>query len=139
MDFGTYIKNRRMELGLTLEQVGDRCGVGKSTVRKWEHGLIQNIRRDKIALLASVLQLDPVDLIDTEHPEMSAASKTRAAAGQENGEALGMLDEDTRTLATGFEKMPQEQKQKLKDFLGEFFSEYFDEFKKRGNDDDHDA
>lgn len=66
MNFGSMIKERRRELGLTLEQVGDRCGVGKSTVRKWESGMIRNVRRDKIALLASVLQIDPVDLIDCE-------------------------------------------------------------------------
>lgn len=64
MDFGKMISNRRKELGLTLEQVGDRCGVGKSTVKKWESGMIQNIRRDKIKLLANVLQIDPVSLID---------------------------------------------------------------------------
>lgn len=32
------IKSRRKELNLTLEQVGDLVGVGKSTVRKWETG-----------------------------------------------------------------------------------------------------
>lgn len=30
------IKSRRLELGLTLEQVGQKVGVGKSTVRKWK-------------------------------------------------------------------------------------------------------
>ena len=64
MDFGKLISNRRKELGLTLEQVGNHCGVGKSTVRKWETGMIKNVGRDKLALLASVLQLNPVDLID---------------------------------------------------------------------------
>ena len=62
-DFGKMIRERRLALGLTLEQVGDFCGVGKSTVRKWENGIIQNMRRDKIAMLAAILQMDPVDLI----------------------------------------------------------------------------
>ena len=62
-DFGKMIRERRLALGLTLEQVGDFCGVGKSTVRKWENGIIQNMRRDKIAMLATILQMDPVDLI----------------------------------------------------------------------------
>ncbi len=63
-DFGLIIKERRTELGLTLEQVGQACGVGKSTVRKWETGMIQNVRRDKIKLIAHVLRLDPTLLID---------------------------------------------------------------------------
>ena len=67
MDFGKMISDRRHELGLTLEQVGDIVGVGKSTVRKWEAGTIRNLRRDKIALLAQALQLKPVDLIEIEN------------------------------------------------------------------------
>lgn len=58
------IKSRRKELGLTLEQVGDMVGVGKSTVRKWEQGMIENMRRDKISLLASALKISPLLLIN---------------------------------------------------------------------------
>ncbi|MGH2102759.1 helix-turn-helix domain-containing protein [Aerococcus urinaeequi] len=58
------IKSRRKELGLTLEQVGDMVGVGKSTVRKWEQGMIENMRRDKIPLLASALKISPLLLIN---------------------------------------------------------------------------
>lgn len=63
MDIGEKIKTRRIALGLTLEDVGDAVGVGKSTVRKWELGMIKNMRRDKIEKLARVLGMDPVDFI----------------------------------------------------------------------------
>ena len=63
MDFGTRIKARRKELGLTLEEVGNIVGVGKSTVRKWETGDIANMRRDKIARLAIALQISPSELM----------------------------------------------------------------------------
>ena len=49
------IMQLRKQKGLTLEQVGDAVGVGKSTVRKWENGIIANMKRDKIAALAKVL------------------------------------------------------------------------------------
>ena len=49
------IKALRLEKGLTLEQVADVVGVGKSTVRKWETGMIANMKRDKIAGLAKAL------------------------------------------------------------------------------------
>lgn len=55
MDIGDRIKMLRTQQGLTLEEVGNRVGVGKSTVRKWESGQIANMRRDKIALLADAL------------------------------------------------------------------------------------
>ena len=62
-EIGKIIYERRKELGLTLEEVGKAVGVGKSTVRKWENGMIKNMGRDKLAALASVLRLNPVMLV----------------------------------------------------------------------------
>lgn len=59
MDIGEKMKNRRIELGLSLEAVGDIVGVGKSTVRKWENGFIKNMGRDKIVLVAKALRVTP--------------------------------------------------------------------------------
>lgn len=55
MELGEKIKALRKMKGMTLEQVGNLVGVGKSTVRKWESGDIKNMRRDKIAGLAAAL------------------------------------------------------------------------------------
>lgn len=63
MDLGEKIKTLRIEQGLTLEEVGERVGVGKSTVRKWESGQIANMRRDKIALIAKALCVSPAYLM----------------------------------------------------------------------------
>lgn len=63
----TNLKARRIELGLTLEQVGKMVGVGKSTVRKWETGYIENMGRDKIIALSKALRLNPMDIIDPKH------------------------------------------------------------------------
>lgn len=53
------IKKLRNQRKMTLEQVGAIVGVGKSTVRKWETGMIANIKGDKIALLAKALGTTP--------------------------------------------------------------------------------
>lgn len=66
MNIGQMIYERRTSLGLTLEEVGNKVGVSKSTVKKWESGDISNMRRDKIALLAQALQISPVSLITGE-------------------------------------------------------------------------
>ena len=60
------LKERRKYLRLTLEQVGDFVGVGKSTVRKWENGMINNIGSDKIQKYAQILQISPLDIINKE-------------------------------------------------------------------------
>ena len=53
------IRELRAKHGLTLEQVAQQVGVGRSTVRKWETGIIENMRRDKIAKLATALHTTP--------------------------------------------------------------------------------
>ena len=65
------IKNLRQEKGLTLEQVAEVVGVGKSTVRKWETGMIANMRRDKIADLAKALGTTPAYLMGWNEKEES--------------------------------------------------------------------
>jgi len=67
MKFDIYSK--RKELGLSLEEVGKRVGVSKSTVKKWESGFIENMKRDKVALLAEVLHVSPLDILGIEYPE----------------------------------------------------------------------
>ena len=67
------IKELRQQHGLTLEQVANVVGVGKSTVRKWETGMIANMKRDKIAALAQALGTTPAYLMgwqdeDDENP-----------------------------------------------------------------------
>ena len=58
-DLSKKIRDLRVLHNLTLEQVANQVGVGRSTVRKWETGLIANMRRDKIAKLATALHTTP--------------------------------------------------------------------------------
>lgn len=61
------IHELRVSQKLTLEQVANEVGVGKSTVRKWETGMIANMRRDKIAALAKALHTTPEYLMGWSH------------------------------------------------------------------------
>lgn len=60
------LKTRRQELNMTLEEVGNIVGVGKSTVRKWETGDIANMKIDKVTLLAKALKTTPTAILGTE-------------------------------------------------------------------------
>ena len=55
MTTGDRIHFLRTDACMTLQEVADKVGVGASTVRKWEQGLIKAIRTDKIQKLASAL------------------------------------------------------------------------------------
>lgn len=75
MNNSNHLRKRRLELNLTLEEVGNIVGVTKSTVAKWEKGNIQNMKRDKIALLAKALDVTPNFIIGLEPTELSADDK----------------------------------------------------------------
>ena len=66
MDTASKIKQLREARGMTLEELGQKVGVGKSTVRKWETGIIANMRRDKIAKLSDALGVTPAYLMGWE-------------------------------------------------------------------------
>lgn len=53
------IKNRRLELGLTMLDVAKAVGVSEATVSRWESGDIDNMKRNRIAALSKVLRLSP--------------------------------------------------------------------------------
>lgn len=71
MEFKDLIRNRRDEIGLTLEEIGKKVGVSKATVQRWESGSIKNVRRDKIAKLAKALQCTPAYLMGWEESDKS--------------------------------------------------------------------
>lgn len=80
MTVGERIKNLREQQGMTLEELGNKVGVGKSTVRKWENGMIENMRRDKIAKLASALGVTPLYLMGWENKEQPLPSNISVPA-----------------------------------------------------------
>lgn len=99
MNVKDYIYSRRKQLNLTLEDVATHVGVSKSTVKKWETGFIKNMRRDKLALLAEVLQIPPTTLL---HDECSEKNST-----------ISFLLETNETNLTDDEKIFLEKFRKL--------------------------
>ena len=69
MEMGQKIYNLRVRKGLTLEELGNMVGVGKSTVRKWENGMIANMKRDKILKVSEVLGTSPAYLMGWEEED----------------------------------------------------------------------
>ena len=90
-NIGNKLKNRRLELGLTLEDVGQAVGVGRSTVQRWESGLIKNMGRDKIASLARILKMNPVELVPYGNND-----QTNYNVSDEDQQRLEALHQDPR-------------------------------------------
>ena len=95
------IRTLRQERGLTLEQVAEVVGVGRSTVRKWETGMIANMRRDKIADLAKALGTTPAYLMGWQEED---AKKELSPSEPE-------LTEGEKMLLDLFNRVPEDQQQ----------------------------
>lgn len=102
MSIKDILKDRRLELQLTLEDVAKRVGVSPATISRWESGDIANMRRDRIAALAEALQISPAVIMgwDVDTPIPPGAHRPQfkkvpmlgyAAAGQ----PLEDLNQDT--------------------------------------------
>ncbi len=71
----SVLKDRRIELGLTLKDVADYVGVSEATVSRWESGSISDIKRSRINKLAEVLQISPLSLIGISPSDSLSSSR----------------------------------------------------------------
>lgn len=62
-EIGFRIKERRNELGLTLQEIADIIGVDRSTIQRYEQGLIKTIKLPVIQEIARALRVNPNWLI----------------------------------------------------------------------------
>lgn len=77
MDLRDILRNRRLELGLTMKQVADSVGVSEGTISKWESGNISSMRLDKAFAISKVLSLDPRLLMGQDEDELEAEMDDR--------------------------------------------------------------
>lgn len=78
-EIGIRIAERRIELGLTMDDIAQKIGVAKSTIQRYEKGQIQKIKLPVIESIASALSVNPDWLIGNTNdptPILSFASRT---------------------------------------------------------------
>lgn len=70
---GERIREKRIEKGLTLKQLGDLVGVDSSTILRYEKGEIKKIKLPVIESIAYALSVDPTWLaLKSENPKITA-------------------------------------------------------------------
>lgn len=69
MKLGDRIRYLRINLGLTQEELGQKVGLTKSAINKYEKGSIENMKQSMIARFASALDVSPVYLLGLEDPK----------------------------------------------------------------------
>lgn len=66
MEVGKRIKEARLAVGMTQQELGDAIGVQKSAIAKYENGRVVNIKRDTLQKMAKVLSVKVSDFITDE-------------------------------------------------------------------------
>lgn len=70
MTVGEKIKGQRKQLGLTQTELGEKLGVQKNAVSKWETGRVDDIPGSKIRAMAALFGVSPSYLIDDEEADI---------------------------------------------------------------------
>lgn len=70
------LKQRRIELGLTMLEVAKLVGVSEATISRYESGNIKNMRKDRIAKYASALKVPPSTFLELEDKTTQSKSLT---------------------------------------------------------------
>lgn len=61
------IKKRRLELGMSYQELANKTGLSKSTLQRYETGGISNIPLSKLNILAKALKISPLYIIGIEN------------------------------------------------------------------------
>ena len=77
-NMGKYIQFRRVELGLTQIELGQRLGKSGQVISNWERGYTTSMKKGELAKLADVLQVG----VEYFFPTKKEAANQRPRSGQ---------------------------------------------------------
>lgn len=111
----TNLKQRRLELGLTMKEIATAVGVSESTVSRWEAGNIANMKKNRLVALANILQIPVSNLIDDDsnNNEPTLTARDEKDIKKKLDEALASIDSE----ALMFDGEPVEMDKETKELL----------------------
>lgn len=97
-DMPNRIKERRIAMGLTQEELAEKLGLQKSAIAKYENGRVENIKRSTIQNMANILHCKPSYLLafDEEPIIMSYYNKLNALGQKTATEHVRLLTLDKK-------------------------------------------
>lgn len=126
---GDRIKQARLALGYSAEQVAAHLGVSPATIYRYENGDIAKLPSKHIKPLAEYLCVSPSYLMDwTEQP---FESDTKLSSTQQT-----VSTDEARILASGVDKLPKAQREQALAVVRAMFTQYSDYFTGGENTDD---
>lgn len=101
MTIGQRIKDKRIECGLSQEELAKSVSTTKQTIYKYEMGIVTNIPSDRIEAMAGVMNVSPAYLMGWEEPTPAAPE----------------LASDVRDLVTAYDKLNPTGRRKAREFV----------------------
>ena len=87
------IRERRIDLGLTMKELAMRIGVSEGTISRWESGNIGNMRRDKVARLSKELGI-PLEVLMGWQTDADRFEQTAKAFNESNPNLLTVREKE---------------------------------------------
>jgi len=102
MTIGELIRYYRKDvLHITQEELGEKLGITKATVQKYEKGKVKNIPRENVESMAEIFGIAPSELMCFENKEESVCTvcqQCHAVDGEEIVQMYLKLNESDRNV-----------------------------------------
>lgn len=106
------LKARRVDLDMTLEDVGNVAGISRSAVQKYEKGIIKNVYVSMVEQFAKALRCNPAYLLGwVDTPEIETTT----------GDNL-ILTTSEKNMVVSVRDLSQEGQEKITDYLDDLTS-----------------
>ena len=102
MGVGNKIKSLRKSMGLTQTELGEKVGVKKNAVSKWECGRVEGIPISTVKALANLFGVSACYLIDDEIPESAFSIKMQIVSSTSQPEDSFEFREGEKALLLKF-------------------------------------
>lgn len=107
-EMGDRIRLLRKKSGMTQEELGEKLGVSKTIVNRYESGIIENIKRSSIEIMCKLFNVSASYLLGIEELEDSLAKEVKLIEQIQEfygKEAVDLLQLFTQLNAIGKEKV----------------------------------
>lgn len=129
MTIGQRIKKRRLELGLSQEELAKRMGnksrASVCTVEKDK----EDLTTDRIRKYAEALETTPTYLMGWEDENGELTLLGRVGTSYINGDFLSTVTEDEIDILAKLRSIPEKDRTRVLDLLDSFYKEYLYEKK----------
>lgn len=131
MTMGEIIKSLRLKANMTQEELGNKLGVQKSAVRKWEKGEVENIKRSTIQSMSNLFQVSPTYIMGLEEWDEKYNKNDKLAKEVHLCELIEQTyGKETLELVNNFQKLDEIDKAKITERMAMLLEDEKYSFKK---------